>query len=279
MLAQVTDVFSYSAAVCEAVLRLHGAALAAELGQIARTITASPHGVYLPSGGEESGDDASSEGRGGATAHGISQDVVVDGRYLGRYLVARASPYDAMAREQLAGLAALTGGVLHIQVAAQRAATSVGQLDDQLRRQAQILDQIHESVLTMDRSGFITSWNKGAERLFGYSAAEAVGQNILFLYCDEDTSFADPFVAHGGRLMEVRRRKKSGQVFWASLSLAPLRDSSGGMVAYLSDITERKQAEERLHHLAYYDSLTGLPNRTLLAKLVDQALTVAQRSG
>ena len=50
-------------------------------------------------------------------------------------------------------------------------------------------------------------------------------------------------------------------------------------MAYLSDITERKQAEERLHHLAYYDALTGLPNRTLLAKLLDQALTVAQRGG
>ena len=39
----------------------------------------------------------------------------------------------------------------------------------QLRHQAQILDQIHESVLTMDLTGFITSWNKGAERLFGYT--------------------------------------------------------------------------------------------------------------
>lgn len=49
------------------------------------------------------------------------------------------------------------------------------------------------------------------------------------------------------------------------------------MIAYLTDITERKLAQERLHHLAYYDALTGLPNRTLLTKLVDQALTVAQR--
>jgi diguanylate cyclase (GGDEF)-like protein/PAS domain S-box-containing protein len=150
-----------------------------------------------------------------------------------------------------------------------------------LQHQSQILDQIHESVLTLDLTGYITSWNKGAERLFGYSAVEAVGQNILFLYADEDVDLHDPFLEQGGRLMEVRRRKKSGEVFWASLSLSPLCDMDEkaiGLIAYLTDITERKQAEERIHHLAYYDALTGLPNRTLLTKLVDQALTVAQRS-
>jgi len=82
-------------------------------------------------------------------------------------------------------------------------------------------------------------------------------------------------------MMEVRRRKKSGEVFWASLSLTPLRDLEErpvGLIAYLTDITERKLAEDRLHHLAYYNELTGLPNRTLFARLVDQALMVAQRN-
>lgn len=82
--------------------------------------------------------------------------------------------------------------------------------------------------------------------------------------------------------MEVRRKKKSGEVFWASLSLSPLCDvdnRSMGLIAYLTDITERKEAEERIHHLAYYDALTNLPNRTLLTKLVDQAIAVAQRGG
>src|SRR6185369_3654909 len=121
------------------------------------------------------------------------------------------------------------------------------------------LDQIHESVLTMDLNGFITSWNKGAERLFGYSAVEAIGRNIIFLYDDEDETFDDAFLEQGGRLMEVRRKKKNGEVFWASLSLSPLcdmEDRSIGLIAYLTDITERKQAEERIHHLAYYDALT-----------------------
>jgi PleD family two-component response regulator len=117
--------------------------------------------------------------------------------------------------------------------------------------------------------------------MFGYTAVEAVGRNILFLYDDEDVGFHDAFLEQGGRLMEVRRKKKNGEVFWASLSLSPLRDindRSIGLIAYLTDITERKMAEERIHHLAYYDALTNLPNRTLLTKLVDQALMVAQRT-
>ena len=48
-----------------------------------------------------------------------------------------------------------------------------------------MLDQIHDSVITMDLAGFITGWNRGAERIFGYTAAEAVGRNVLFLYAPD----------------------------------------------------------------------------------------------
>ena len=58
----------------------------------------------------------------------------------------------------------------------------VGHTRERLNEQAQILDHIHESVITMDLDGYIASWNPGAERLFGYTAAEAVGRHILFLY-------------------------------------------------------------------------------------------------
>ncbi|MDP2794395.1 MAG: EAL domain-containing protein [Sulfurisoma sp.] len=154
-----------------------------------------------------------------------------------------------------------------------------------IERQATVLDRIRESVITMDLVGFITGWNKGAEHLFGYTATEAIGRNILFLYDDDDrdnTEIEDAFLEHGGREMEVRRRKKSGEVFWASLLLSAVRDDDGdsiGLIGYLGDITERKQTEERIHAQAYHDPLTGLANRTLLFKLVDQALAVAKRNG
>lgn len=148
----------------------------------------------------------------------------------------------------------------------------------------QIMDHIHESVITMDLAGFILSWNAGAERLFGYSAAEAIGRNVLFLYESDESRDAlskDLFLENGGREMEVRRRKKTGEIFWASLSLSTMFDAAKrpiGMIGYLSDITGRKCAEEKINHLAYYDSLTDFPNRTLFKKLVDNAIGQSQRN-
>jgi diguanylate cyclase (GGDEF)-like protein/PAS domain S-box-containing protein len=273
----VSDFLSSSAALCDAVLRLRGEALAAELGRIVRDVLGSPVGRYeaadkdliIPLPPAAPGQQQ------------LSQEIRFEHQYFGRFVVARAAVYSDTDRQHLASLASLASSVLQVHSLAQRSTHAYAQVEAQLQHQSQILDQIHESVLTMDLNGFITSWNKGAERLFGYSSLEAVGRNILFLYDDEDMSFDDTFLEQGGRLMEVRRKKKSGEVFWASLSLSPLsdiNDRSIGLIAYLTDITERKLAEERIHHLAYYDALTNLPNRSLLTKLVDQALTVAQRS-
>lgn len=278
----VPDYLSSSAAVCDAVLRLRGEALAEELGRIVRSVLNSPQGGYYPidAAAHLLGRPAELPG-GQADGAQLNQDVRHGQQLFGRFVVCGRAQYSDTDRQHLASLASLAASVLQMQSLAQRSTHAYVQVEAQLQHQAQILDQIHESVLTMDANGFITSWNKGAERLFGYSSVEAVGQNILFLYADEDLSMPDPFLEQGGRLMEVRRKKKSGEVFWASLSLSPLSDRQGratGLIAYLTDITERKQAEERIHHLAYYDALTGLPNRSLFTKLVDQALTVAQRS-
>ena len=268
--AAQSDFVGSSAAVCEAVLKLRGDALYAELGRIAADLLCSPEGEYIV--GEQLPPVASK----GC----LAQAVRADGDCIGRYEVA-GRPYTLEDWRQLEGLAALTGTLLQMHGLAQRTTHAYAQVEAQLAHQSQILDQIHESVLTMDRMGYITSWNQGAEQLFGYSALEAVGRNILFLYADEEPETVDAFAEQGGRMMEVRRRKKSGEVFWASLSLSPLRDLEDravGLIAYLTDITERKLAEERLHHLAYYQELSGLPNRRLFARLVDQALTVAQRN-
>jgi len=271
----VANFLASSAAVCDAVLRLRGPALVEELGRIAREVTGSPHGRYVPR------DMTPATGLPGWES-GLSQLIQFDDHYFGRFEVSGLENYTDSTRQNLASLAGLAGSVLQVHSVAQRTTHAYVQVEARLQHQSQILDQIHESVLTMDLNGFITSWNKGAERLFGYSAVEAVGRNIIFLYDDEDEDLGDEFLEQGGRLMEVRRKKKNGEVFWASLSLSQLcdmEDRSIGLIAYLTDITERKQAEERIHHLAYYDDLTGLPNRSLLTKLVDQAIIVAQRTG
>ena len=152
------------------------------------------------------------------------------------------------AHERLRSLAALTGQLIR-----QR---------NEAHRQQQILEQIHDSVITLDLAGFITGWNKGAERLFGYSAKEAIGQNLLFLYADEeaaDSLFHDAFLEHGGREMEVRRRRKNGEEFWATMSLSLVRDEQGqpsGLIGYLRDISDRLEAEQnlRLHSRIFENS-------------------------
>jgi diguanylate cyclase (GGDEF)-like protein/PAS domain S-box-containing protein len=137
----------------------------------------------------------------------------------------------------------------------------------ELRAQAKILDHIADSVIVMDLGGFITRWNKGAERMFGYTSEEAVGRNILFLYADdgadEDDSIQEAFLEGGSREIEVRRRRKSGETFWASLQLSLIRNDSGqpaGMVGYLTDITERVNAQQtlRLHAQIFENSEEGI---------------------
>jgi diguanylate cyclase (GGDEF)-like protein/PAS domain S-box-containing protein len=278
LMLPVSDFITSSISVCEAVLRLRGEVLHEELGRIVRCLLAAPYGVFEPAGEPE----AALDGKGEPVPAGaglLRQDVACDGHYFGCYIAYGLPEFSAEDRYRLSGLARLSASLLQVRSLAQ--VSTHAQVEAQLAQQAQILDQIQESVLTLDLTGYITSWNKGAERLFGYSALEAIGSHILFLYADEDAGFRDGFAERGGGTMEVRRRKKSGTVFWASMTLSPLCDieqRSIGLIAFLSDITERKQAEERLHHLAYYDALTKLPNRTLLTKLLDQALIVAQRN-
>ncbi|MES2756904.1 MAG: EAL domain-containing protein [Pseudomonadota bacterium] len=267
------DFIASSGAVCDAVLRLRGKALHEELGRIARCLLSSPYGVFEPADGP--GEVLP------ADVVQLRQEVDSDGHHFGCYTVFGRSNFSDEDRHHLASLAKLTASLLQVHSLAQRSTHAYVQVEAQLAHQLQILDQIQESVLTLDPTGYITSWNKGAERLFGYSAIEAVGNHILFLYVDEEVGHGAGFADADGRTMEVRRRKKSGEVFWASMTLSPLCDAEEqpiGLIAYLSDITERKQAEERLHHLAYYDALTSLPNRTLLTKLLDQALMAAQRN-
>jgi diguanylate cyclase (GGDEF)-like protein/PAS domain S-box-containing protein len=252
---------------------LRGAERDEAIDAVVRALLASPRGGYLhlqPRADEWE----------------LSVEIVDDARPYGWFAVAgRVGGYDAHDMARLQELAYLAACLFNARQTWRDDALRTA--EDKLLHQAQVIDQIRDSVITMDPFGFITAWNKGAERLFGYSASEAIGRSILFLYADEGSAreapplLLDEFLGVGGDAIEVRRRKKSGEVFWASLSLSRTHDAGGhiiGLTGFVADITERKRAEERIHHLAYFDALTGLPNRTLLCKLTDQALTKADRA-
>jgi PAS domain S-box-containing protein len=128
------------------------------------------------------------------------------------------------------------------------------QAEGVLRLQAQVLDQVHDTVVITDVAGHITSWNKGAEQFLGYSDGEVLGRHISFFYAEEDWDYLQnqviaPLLQKGRHEAEVRCRKKSGEECWAHLSLSLLYDLSGnatGMVGYLVDVTARRLAEDAL---------------------------------
>jgi PAS domain S-box-containing protein len=128
------------------------------------------------------------------------------------------------------------------------------QIEEMLRLQAQVLDQTHDSVVSTDLNGNITSWNKGAERVFGYAAKEVLGQPVAMLYPSDQQEFLQnqviaPLKAKGKHEVEVVSRHKSGERFDLLLSLSLLRNEHQtpiGMIGLSMDITDRKLAEDAL---------------------------------
>ena len=164
----------------------------------------------------------------------------------------RVEGYDEAAIRRFADLASLLAGMLHARFTHDQRIASLAASEAEVRRQTQMLDQIRDSVITMDLDGYIVGWNRGAEQLFGYAASEIIGKNILTLYADtdEDDPLFNAFLENGSHEMTVRRRKKSGEVFWASVALSIAQDEAGnpsGLIGYVVDISERLAAEEKLH--------------------------------
>ncbi|WPL19946.1 Bacteriophytochrome cph2 [Thiorhodovibrio winogradskyi] len=122
----------------------------------------------------------------------------------------------------------------------------------EVKQHRRMLDAITSSVIGMDLDGYITNWNRGAEQMFGYSKEEAIGRHVLFLYADgdeDDSLLAEAYDSGSSREMLVRRKRRDGSVFWASIHLSLLVNEDGepdGLLGYLIDATERIRAEEKL---------------------------------
>ena len=128
---------------------------------------------------------------------------------------------------------------------------------DALRaRLAAIVDSSDDAIVSKTLDGNITSWNRGAEHLFGYSEAEAVGQHIFLIIPDDRRPEEEEVLARlrrGGKIdhFETVRRTKDGHLVPISLTVSPVRDSRGNIIGaskIARDITERKRAEEALKH-------------------------------
>jgi len=126
--------------------------------------------------------------------------------------------------------------------------------DEARFRHAAIVESSEDAIASVTLDGVIASWNAGAQRIFGYTESEAVGKSVTILVPperpDEENKILETLKA-GRRIdqFETVRVSKTGERINVSVTISPIRDSTGKMVGFSGisrDITERKRAEERL---------------------------------
>ncbi|GGY27334.1 bifunctional diguanylate cyclase/phosphodiesterase [Paludibacterium paludis] len=142
---------------------------------------------------------------------------------------------------------------------------------------AKVFDTSAEGILITDADTRIIAVNEAFTRITGYTETETVGRlSRIFREGGARQGMHEALREHGYWQGQLQDRRKSGDWYPAELSVSCVRDPEGGITNYVgvfSDITVRKQAEERLHFLANHDPLTRLPNRTnLIAQLEENLL-------
>ncbi|HEC20533.1 MAG TPA: EAL domain-containing protein [Gammaproteobacteria bacterium] len=159
------------------------------------------------------------------------------------------------------------------------------QAEEALRLSAIVFEHSPEGVMITDKKGTIISVNRAFEKVTGYTEAEAIGQKPSLLHSGRhDQAFYHQLWQtlentgqwHG----EIWNRRKDGEIYPEWLNIVAVRNEQGiasNYVGIFSDFSGRDQLRERLHQSAYFDPLTGLPNRQMLFDRLQLMLAQAQR--
>ncbi|MBY0578326.1 MAG: EAL domain-containing protein [Burkholderiales bacterium] len=161
------------------------------------------------------------------------------------------------------------------------------QATNKLALYAKVFENSEEAIIITDAGNEIISVNRAFSRITGYAAEEVIGKNPRMLSSGmQGGAFYEAMwrtiVETGHWQGEIWNRRKSGEVYPEWLSVSTERNDEGELtnhIAIFTDITSRKRDEERIRFLAYYDSLTELPNRALFEEHINRALSAAKRNG
>lgn len=154
-----------------------------------------------------------------------------------------------------------------------------------IREAATVFDATSEAILITDADGVIRRVNRAFSTITGYDPDQVIGQRPGLLASGRHdklfyAALWDALLTHGYWEGEIWNRRKSGEVFPIWETISAVRNPEGAIVEFValfSDITKKKRSEEEIVYRANYDALTGLPNRTLLAERLSQALRQARR--
>jgi diguanylate cyclase (GGDEF)-like protein/PAS domain S-box-containing protein len=150
---------------------------------------------------------------------------------------------------------------------------------------ANVFTHAREGILITDENNLIVEVNDAFTRITGYSRDEVIGQSPrMFRSGRQDAQFYagmwDSINTLGHWEGEVWNRRKDGAVYAEMLSISAVSDDEGLLqhyVALFTDISQQKQHERELEHIAHYDVLTGLPNRVLLSDRLQQEMAHCMR--
>ena len=164
-----------------------------------------------------------------------------------------------------------------------------GELEKSQGQLTAIIYHAMDGIITINESGEIQGFNPAAEKIFGYSQHEVLGEELKALIPESDqdghatntnrhayTGLESIIGVRGREVMAVR---KNGEQFPMELSASEMvLRGERYFVGIIRDVTERKLAEQKIRHLAHHDYLTDLPNRALFLDRLEQSISLAKRS-
>lgn len=157
------------------------------------------------------------------------------------------------------------------------------------RKLQSVIDGALDGIVTIDESGALIEFNPAAERIFGYKKEDVLGKSLAEVmvppslrkaHAEKHHQYVKTGVKHiFDRRVELTAMRSDGSEFPVELTLTALKDDSESLVTgFLRDISQQKKAQQEIENFAYYDVLTGLPNRRLLTDRFQRAVLNCKRA-